>query len=368
MAETLEAGLSQSATTEEVIAGIETVPCGKLSSDTIPAGALPPRPPSSINAVAPSPTAATPAATPRSLWRRLPVEAKFAVVFSCIFLVGVAAGLPINLPDGPSLVFVQKHYFAPLLMALGLQVVVAYFSGRRHQGDPYLLVKLAPFVALTIFLHFNFKAWMPLINPFCFDPFYQHVDDVFEPVLNALLWTRATIGDLSPVNLDSGYHTLFVGMFFVSVSAHALFDRPGRLRQLVLGMCLILLLGGVAYWVTPALGPFIYRDGVNELAREAQGYMLHQFLQLVATGEIPPGYFIAAPAAMPSLHIAHSLFLTAFAWRSLRWLAILYIPIFLWIMLGSVGTAWHYLADLPAGALLAIYCLRLVRRLVPVPA
>jgi hypothetical protein len=283
------------------------------------------------------------------------------LIFTAVFVIGLIAGLPINVPDGPSLHFAQYHYFAPLLIAFLFQLPVFWVASRKQDGDPFLLIRALPFVALVIFVHFNFKAWMPLVNGTSFDAVHQRVDESLWPVVAAFSWLRETIAGVLPFEVDRAYHSLFVGMFFVAFAAHAMTDTPLRQRQLVLGVCLILLVGGMMYWIAPALGPFLYREGLNEQSVQSQTYMLQMFHFLVSNHEIPPGYFAAPPAAMPSLHVAHALFFTLFAWESLRKLFWVFLPLLIWIILESVASGWHYVADLPVGAALALVTLRGVK-------
>ncbi len=300
-------------------------------------------------------------------WGNLAVEIWMLLSFSMVWLIGVLLfELPVNCPNGNSLRFVQRHYFAPLGIAFLLQLPLILVARRRHRHtDPWMMAKQVPFVVLVVFLHFNFKAWMPFVNQRLYDDSYQRFDQLCAPVLNGMATIRHLIAEASPWNVDGWYHTAFVGMFFVSIAAHAVFDRPARQRQLLLGINLILLLGGVCYWLAPALGPFLYLDGANKMSSEAQQQMLRMFGHVANTGRLPNGYFVAPLAAMPSLHVAHALFLTIFAAASLRWLCIVYVPITFWIVIESVTAGWHYLIDIPFGVAMALICLRFAATVVP---
>jgi hypothetical protein len=297
-----------------------------------------------------------------------------ALLFTGLWAGGVLVGLPVNWPDAPSFDVVQRHYFSPLFVAALLQLLIAGVAGwwRRtnHDADPFLMLKRVPFVVLVLFLHFNFKAWMPLVNGRLHDGFYEGLDQSCAPLLRGFCALRQLIARHSPCDPDGAYHALFVYMFFVSLSVHALLGTTWRQRQLVLGLCLILLLGGIAYWIAPAEGPFLFRHGLNGASFQAQQHMHALFEQVRRTRQLPPGYFTCPPAAMPSLHIAHALFFTLFAAsgpRRVSWLGLLYLPVLLWLVLESVASGWHYLIDLPAGAVLALACLAVARRLVPAP-
>jgi hypothetical protein len=48
---------------------------------------------------------------------------------------------------------------------------------------------------------------------------------------------------------------------------------PTGQRQIILGVGWILALGGVGYWIAPAVGPSIYRHGADSNATLIQNYM-----------------------------------------------------------------------------------------------
>jgi hypothetical protein len=300
----------------------------------------------------------------------LPAEIKVISAFTAFWLLLLSFGLPLNIPGKNDLYFIQVHYFGPIMLAAVLQIVATgvtvIFKTRSYEGDPYLMLKLIPVLVVATFLHFNFKSWMPLVNPYLFDNEYQQIDRSLSFIVDLFVGTRQFISSYSPTNLDHTYHLFFVGMFFYSINVHALVDTKAGQRRLVLGTALILMLGGVCYWIAPAVGPFIFRDGVNALSQASQARMYEMFLQLKQTGVLPAGYFCAPPAAMPSLHIANSLFfiLAALGSRKTRWLLFFYIPLFCWIVIESVSTAFHYVIDLPFGVLLALLCMALSRKLV----
>lgn len=304
-----------------------------------------------------------------SLYKALPIEVKVILLFSSLWIIGILLGLPIALPDWNSFIFIENHYFRPLLITFLLQVFIILFPKifkyTNRRIEPFLTIKLLYFMAFSVFLHFNFKAWMPLVNPHLFDEFYYKVDLYLWPVLQLFMSIRFFVTSLAPFNLDFLYHHLFIAMFFISFSVHALFDSPLHQRQLALGVCLILLIGGVSYWFAPAEGAFLYRAGVSEGTFLCQKNMHTWFNFVKSTWQIPPGYFAASLAAMPSLHIAHALLFTWFAGRSCRLLLFLYIPATCWLTIESVCSAWHYIIDLPAGFIICFLCIYLVTRWLP---
>lgn len=127
-----------------------------------------------------------------------------------------------------------------------------------------------------------------------------------------------------------------------------------------MGTCLILLFGGVSYWIMPAVGPFLFEQSKLAGFSQYQEYMYSLYNSFIATRIVPSGYFINAPAAMPSLHIANSFFFLITAKRSLPYLAALYAPIFVFIIIVAVGSGWHYTIDLPFGIILSLLALYIV--------
>jgi hypothetical protein len=269
----------------------------------------------------------------------------------------------------------EVHFFWPLALAAGLQVLLTaglVVLGRRRPGlgrlrDATVMLRQVPLVVVAVFLYFNFKAWTPLVNPVLHDATYQRLDEAAQPLLDGLVAVREAVASAVPFGVDDWYGWLFFAMFFVSLGVHGLVDPAHRQRQLVLGLYLNLLIGGVSYWVAPAVGPFLFRDGANETVTEFQHGWYAAYEVVRATGGLPEGYFSIPLAAMPSLHVAHSLLFLLFAARSARWLLVAYVPIVAWIVVEAPASAWHYLVDLPVGAALAVLSFALATRLVRPP-
>jgi PAP2 superfamily len=300
---------------------------------------------------------------------RLPAAAQVSIFFGVFWLLGLAAGLPLNLPSENDWPFLEFHFFWGVLIAAMLQLcltlsymVLNRASGKRRPAS-LTMIKLFPLIVLSVLLYFNFKAWTPLVNPSLHDIWLEGADEWLAPVLSALIAARRSIATLSPyVNIL--YSLLYFIPFFLSFGVHGILDPPAQQRQFVIGLCLNLILGGMSYWLMPAIGPFIFRTGENPLVWQYQKSMLELYNQLRATGQLPSGYFTAALGAMPSLHVGHSLFFTLWAARRVRPLLLLYVPSLIWIIIEAPASGWHYLLDLPAGALLAIVSFMLANWLV----
>ena len=296
---------------------------------------------------------------------RLPLEARVAIAFTVIWLAGLLAGLPISVPSQGHVLVLEVQYALPIFVSALLQLVFTFLMHRRWQraaADAFCIVRYTPLFALAIFLYYNFKAWMPLVNPRLYDAELYAIDQANAPVLRLFFALRHQIADALPYHVDLWYSVIFLGMFFLSLAVHAVLDTPFHQRRLMLGLCLILLFGGLSYSLMPAEGPFLFRSGPNDLAASSQRGMHAAFEEVRATGELPPGYFTAPLGAMPSLHVAFALFFTLWAVRSVKLLLVPYLPMLFWVVIEAAASGWHYLLDLPAGAVLALIAMRLADR------
>lgn len=274
---------------------------------------------------------------------------------------------PVVLPTVNEAGSFSVQYIFPLLVSLFIQTILWLLLTLFKKSAPELNAKkimlslfYIPFIFVTLFLHFNFKSWMPLIHPVTYDSLYYRIDHI-TPVASAV----SLLGKMIDFNQSGAflYFFLFFSMFVISFVAHSIFDTLANFRKVVVGTCLILLLGGVSYWIAPAVGPFIFEPSRLSEFSAVQNGMYAAYLEILKTGKIPGGYFGEAPAAMPSLHIANSLFFLLSAKRSLPRLAFAYLPVFLFIVIIASASKWHYLIDLVFGAVLSVFVYWLVNKI-----
>lgn len=291
-------------------------------------------------------------------------EVIILLVFSLFWVIAIRFGnLPLILPDKDSLRFILNHYIMPLIYAILIQIIILAFRVVRKEQIKYersqILITFCylPFILSTVVLHFNFKSWMPFINPTLFDNMYLNIDKVL-PMAKFLEWISAIL-NLNSTGPDL-YHGIFVLMFFLSFILHLTYDSFVSFRKLVVGTCLILLLGSITYWIAPAIGPFIIKNPTLNSFSEYQQHMYSLYQNFKETGIVPPGYFANAPAAMPSLHVANSYFFLVMAKRKFSVLAKVYVCFFGYIVIVAVGSGWHYFVDLLFGFLLSIIVIKII--------
>lgn len=291
------------------------------------------------------------ARTPLELW----LTAAF-VLFTA--LLSVCLALPFSLPSGQMAAFVGVHYLYPLV---GIAIWAALMVWGRRQSLAATFLIALPCYAIILLCHFNLKLWIPHVNPFLWDELYWQTDQAIYPLIEFSTYIRLLVAPLIP--LDSNFYMLgFIALFYLSFGYHAL-RTPSEFRELVIAAMLLQIFGSLAYFVAPALGPFIYEPGVEPPATAAQAHMMGIWQANSALGSSwlaanGSANLTGGLAAMPSLHAGGSLLFVVFAWRHAPRLLWFMGPLFAFITIDALANRWHYVIDLPVGMLVAILALR----------
>lgn len=277
--------------------------------------------------------------------------------------IAIFFGLPFNLPSGERAAFVGVHYLYPLI-ALGIISVAAAASEPRKLA-PTLFIAL-PCYAVVLVCHFNLKLWIPHVNPTNWDAMLWSTDQLFYFVVQGTISIRKAIAPVLPLDTNA-YIVGYIALFYCSFSYHA-FKTPERFRTFFVSALLLQFLGSIAYFALPAVGPFLFQQGVETQQTAAQLSMLSAREANVAGGnawlaEYGGQYITVGLAAMPSLHAGASFLFLIFAWRYGRVLLAPYSLIFAYISLDAIASRWHYVIDLPVGMALAIFCAWAAHRL-----
>ncbi|MDT8281075.1 MAG: phosphatase PAP2 family protein [Erythrobacter sp.] len=257
--------------------------------------------------------------------------------------------LPFVMPAGNALGFTGMSYGVPLslITVLGLYLVITKQTGRLVY---YCLATAA--YGVTLVAHFNVKLWMSLINPALWDDLYWKTDQAVRPLVDAAFAVHNVVENAAPFG-DHLYLFAFLAMFAGSIIVHSA-QCFVVFRKVIFTAMLVHVLGALSYLVMPAVGPFLYEQGVNALETARQQHMVGGYQALVAGGRPwlaseGSGFMFAAVAAMPSLHVASSAVFVFYAWKHARWLGAAYLPLFIFIIFEAVATRWHYWIDVVAG-------------------
>lgn len=298
------------------------------------------------------------------LSRLLPIEIVCLAGLACTALLLWLGEYRLYLPHAEGGEITQMHFGAVsgYLRVLGIAFLI-YCAGylyRRQRGEmggalrygtDFLRSMLA--YCLCLFLMMNFKLWS-ILSPDLWDGAYMAIDHALAPLLHALQTVTQQLGIREDAYF-AVYLYLFIGSYIVSAAA----GRDALQHALTLS-ALIFIVGGLAYHIAPAFGPFLYFSlpGAEGHYYDTQRYMLEFSEQFRASNgaAFTPKDFEAPLGAMPSLHTAHAIGLLLVMWRIHWGFGVMMIPVALYIGVFAMLTGFHYIVDLPAGAVIAIVC------------
>jgi hypothetical protein len=208
--------------------------------------------------------------------------------------------------------------------------------------------------------------WIPVVNPALYDEAYFAVDQAFRPIIDLFAWMRGLGARVIPAP-DIWYQAGFFAVFVLSYLTHSIGDRRWHYHNMI-GLLLIEMVGPLSYLFAPAVGPFIFEQGPNPLATNAELTMYEVYKQVLSGGaawvSAHGGHYFAQPlAAMPSLHVGATFVIVYYAVKARQWVSPLAVLAFAWIVIESVVARWHYLIDLPVGLLLAAGVIFVTNRL-----
>lgn len=311
-----------------------------------------------------------------SLPDKLGIAIVIVIAFaSTVLLIAAVFDAPLSLPRERTSAALGVNAVLPVALALTAYLAIRTYkvlTKKIRPSDPTLLrvvsvdITFMLLFVLATYFHFSLKTWVQVINPNLYDDAYFAVDNWFQPVIDVFYWIRTNLFALVP-SADDWYQAAFLLMFITGFCSFAV-SRDPIYPKFCIGVLLTMSLGGLSYMIAPALGPFIFEQGLNAKATEAQAGMLWAHKQVLQYGmpwieTAGPKYFTGALAAMPSLHIAHVVVMTYFAVVVRSVLAPLFLLVCFWVLIESVASRWHYLIDLPFGLLVAIVVIWLTNRL-----
>lgn len=295
----------------------------------------------------------------RHQWLPAETLAGAGLFFACFFHFII--GYPLLLPGkGGALLEVfsgTAKYASLVLYAVLLYSAVAVARGafaRRIAwgevlGNLMLGLRLLLSLTLALYLMLLFKWWAQL-GPAQYDG-ALHRSDLALAFLRDPLLAFARWADLP----EMLYFRVFGLCFILAYLLLAAFDIA-RFARLVTATVAVCILGGIAYGIAPAYGPFMYETPGGGVLAQTQAAMLAATRAFAASrGEVfEPSMFEGVLGAMPSLHVAHTVAIASFMAQFNRWLGALFWVMTLYIAVYAVATGFHYLIDLPAGLALGL--------------
>lgn len=168
---------------------------------------------------------------------------------------------------------------------------------------------------------------------------------------------------------DWVYYLFFHHMALTALFLFSAQDQCEQWRYLTtLSLCY--LLGGVTYFLYPAMGPVFYDPESFSYLEELAPFtvsiqvLLRSSTDAAVAGNLKEIETFAFIAAMPSLHMAHETIMLFFSRKSFVMLA--FSAVF-WVssLLAVFVLGWHYPSDVVGGVVFAVIVLALGRCVVP---
>jgi len=160
--------------------------------------------------------------------------------------------------------------------------------------------------------------------------------------------------------LENAYQMLFVELFVVVL---VLLRKGGDLGPFLRSIFLCYFLGLVTFFFYPVVGPCIFQPGSLHPAYHAtRTYQLMQAMaaEFAALGKETTHNGLAYFVAVPSLHVAMAVLFQCFL-RASPCHFWAFLPVNVLMAISTVLLGYHYLIDLPAGVLVALAALWVVR-------
>jgi membrane-associated phospholipid phosphatase len=267
-------------------------------------------------------------------------------------------------------------FFAMLIPAFFGSGTVIYFINRffcppnQRYTNPLERKNLLAIGRTILFLligyygYSHLKVLIPLINKANYDDLLFNIDKIIffgnSPTLEMLKIRSAAFTKL----MYLGY-TSFYAAFPVSFAAAFLSKYKEEVRRLIFGILAIYFIGMIFYYLVPALGPLFYTpDLFSHIPNIWKDILWEGHLAIQNnTATFAPTPFLGV-AAFPSLHAAHMIFLFLVARHYHKWLFYIYIPWTAILCMATIFMGWHYVIDLIAGAIVAIFSFKITNEVI----
>ena len=283
----------------------------------------------------------------------VPAAIIIAIEYLFAFAIGERVGFRYQLPFATYMILGLA--FAGIGVALIIVVKLALYASQGEQAPSRRLFGELPYLAsfvvgvllsaLQIAVLTWTKVMLPIASPFWADPLLANVDHV---LFRSDPWqiAHALFGWAEPL-FDRAYVT-WAPIKFATYLALILMPASQAKSRAMIAYFLMMATVAISQYLLSSGGPVFYHQHgfghrfdampVEPWVLTARTYLWHDYL--VRGGDIGGGI-----SAMPSLHVAASLWI-ALVWRSYHRVAGYFgFAFFSAIAVGSVLLGWHYAAD-----------------------
>lgn len=300
----------------------------------------------------------------------MPAAVIVAVEYVFAILIGLKVGFRYRIP------LEAYAVIGATIAALGMLVfVVAKFVGyaRKREARPLRrliadIPKCSAFVVGTLLVSIQMgaltwtKIMLPIADPFWADPVLANFE---QSVLGIAPWqlAHALFGWAAPL-IDAAYVT-WVPVKFVTLAIVLALPESQRKTRALIAYFVIMACTALGQYVLSSAGPVFYQRlgfgdrfaalPVEPWVKVTTSYLWNDYQR--AGGDIGAGI-----SAMPSLHVAISLWVAlVIRGYAPRWSALGFIY-FTLILIGSVLLGWHYAADGVAAVGITLFAWRFAAR------
>jgi hypothetical protein len=274
--------------------------------------------------------------------------------------ISMALGVNAAMPVAFAMIAYTMTHLTPIVFGKTRRLPEHFL---RNLGYDFSL--LCIFV-VVVYLHFNLKMWIPIINPALYDAEFMAIDEKLRGLVDFFTWLSTALHAL--VSDEIRWYQVDFSVMFVLAFCYLSAERNAAYPRFAVAVLLVMSLGGLSYLIAPALGPFIFETSPDKLAAEAQRGMYAAYQEVREEGmawilRSGSRYFTGPLAAMPSLHVAHATVITYYIIVSRSALTPLFVVMWSLILIDSIALRWHYAIDAPAGFALAWLVICLTNRI-----
>jgi membrane-associated phospholipid phosphatase len=227
---------------------------------------------------------------------------------------------------------------------------------RDHLSTLGIVTRAAALLILCYVVHSNLKAAIPLFRIYNWDHTALRLDTLLFFGQSPYLLLHNLF---PPVRYTLFFEQFYFFFFYFNafgLCSAFVFGSAQYLLKVTNTVVLAYHIGLVTYWVFPTLGPCFFNETAYLFNRLPENMALKpmlygQFMSMATSPATFKAGLFNGLAAFPSLHVTHSLIYLFYLWPRQKLLTILNIPPFILLCVSTVYLGWHYVIDIPAGAL-----------------
>lgn len=268
-----------------------------------------------------------------------PEEVLCIFFFLLLFVLSIKYGTPIK---GPTVMVRSVINVVPVIIALSI------LSGTADITLIKIIRNWAPIIFILI-AYENLGNLVRFINPHDADPVLKQIDEFMFGGVNPTLWLEQYIRPW----FSEIMHICYVNYYpFLPVIGFFLYMNKDyrEFRDVMVSITLGFYLGYIIYMLVPTVGPRYFM--AEQFSVDVKGTTMFSdtvYKMLVDLESTRRDCF-------PSLHTGITVIVTSYAFKYRRTLFWFLLPLNIGIIMATMYLRYHYVIDVIAGLLLAVFC------------